>query len=107
MILCTELCVLYPSNAVLSGILFLQAVFLQSLCHGEVGRIGGGEQNGLIRDVGLQTVCVDPQCSSWVKQKQRGKRKKRFPKLSPSNGRMVSFIGVTASHTIIQNAKCL
>lgn len=53
-------CVLYPSDAVLFRVLLLQAILLQSLSHGEVGRVGGGEQDGLIGDVGLQTVCVDP-----------------------------------------------
>lgn len=54
----------YPSNAVLLGVLLLQTILFQSLHHSKVSRVSRGEEDGLIWDVGLQTVGVYPQSAS-------------------------------------------
>lgn len=50
----------YPGDAVLSGVLLLQSILLQRLHHSKVSGVSCGEEDGLIRDVGLQAVGIYP-----------------------------------------------
>lgn len=61
----------YPGDAELSWVLLLQPVLLQRLHHREVGRVPRGEQDGLVRDVGLQAVGVYAQGASCEKTRRK------------------------------------
>lgn len=61
----------YPGDAELSRVLLLQTVLLQRLDHRKVGCVSGGEQDGLVRDVGLQAVGVYTQCATCQKTQRK------------------------------------
>lgn len=89
----------YPGDAVLSRVLLLQPVLLQRLHHRKVSCVSRGEQDGLIGDVGLQTVRVDPQGASCRTTQTHILNMFRAEKKTSADGQKCKC---TALHQIVQ-----